>query len=78
MLDSSRTLNSSRRICHYIRTDAILNSFKFLDTDGRPDGKFSSSERMLLTDERLDVILSRPDEILGSDFFDLEFVQNLH
>jgi len=37
-LDSSWTLNSVRTICHYVRTDAILNNLKFLDTDGRPDG----------------------------------------
>jgi hypothetical protein len=60
-------------ICHYVWTDAILNSLKFLDTDGLPNGKFSSSRRMLLTDERLDVILSCPDESLGSDFSELEF-----
>jgi hypothetical protein len=42
-LDSSRTLNSVQTICHYVRTDAILNSSKFLDTDRRPDRKFSSS-----------------------------------
>jgi hypothetical protein len=46
--DSSWTLNSGWMIYHYIRTDAILNSSKFLDTDGRPDGKFSSFRRMML------------------------------
>jgi len=49
-LDSSQTLNSVQTICHYVRTDAILNSLKFLDTDGCPEWKFSSSGRMLLTD----------------------------
>jgi hypothetical protein len=34
---------------------------KLLDTDGRPDKKFSSSGRMLLTDERPDGIPRRPD-----------------
>jgi hypothetical protein len=77
MLDSSQNLNSGWTICHYVRTNAILNSLKFLDTDGRPDGKFSSSGRMLLTDERPGVILSRPDGSLGSDFFELESAQNL-
>jgi len=76
-LDSSRTLNSGWTICHYSRTDAILNSSKFLDTDGRPDGKFSSSWRMLLTDERPDIILSPPDGSLGSDFSALKSTQNL-
>jgi len=42
---------SIRTIFHYIRTDAILNSSKFLDINERRDGKFSSSRRMLLTDE---------------------------
>jgi hypothetical protein len=67
-LDSSRTFNSVRTICHYVRTDAILNSSKFLDTDGCLDGKLSSSGQMLLTDERPDGIPHRPDGSLGSDF----------
>jgi hypothetical protein len=45
---------ASGRYCHVVRTDAILNSSKFLDTDGSPDGKFSSSGLMLLTGERPD------------------------
>jgi hypothetical protein len=45
---------ASGQYCHIVQTDALLNSLKFLDTDGRPDGKFSSSGRMLLTDERSD------------------------
>jgi hypothetical protein len=53
-LKSSRTLNIGRTICHYVRTDATLNSSKFLDTDGRPDGFSTLSRRKLLTDERLD------------------------
>jgi hypothetical protein len=56
------------RYCHVVQTDATLNSSKLLDTDGRPDGKFSSSKQMLLTVEHPDVILSRPDGSLGSDF----------
>jgi hypothetical protein len=48
-------------ICHYVRTDATLNCLKILDTDGRSDGKISSSGRMLLTDERPDGIPRRPD-----------------
>jgi hypothetical protein len=47
-LDASRTLNSVWTICHYIRTNATLNNSKLLDTDGHPNGKFSSSERMML------------------------------
>jgi hypothetical protein len=64
-------------ICHYVRADAILNNSKFLDTNGRPDEKFSLSGRMLLIDERPDVILSRSDGSLGSDFSKLESAQNL-
>jgi len=64
-LDSSRTLNSGRTICHYVRTDAILNSLKFLDTDGRPDGKFSLSGRMLLTDECPDGNTTLSGRLLG-------------
>jgi hypothetical protein len=77
MLDSSQTLNSGQTICYYVRTDAILNSSKFLDTDGCPDEKFSSFRRMLLTDERPDVILSHPNGSLGFDFFEMESAQNL-
>jgi hypothetical protein len=50
-LDSSRTLNSVWMIYHYVRTDAILNSPKFLDTNWLPDWKFSLSRRMLLTEK---------------------------
>jgi len=64
-LDSSRTLNSGRVIYHYVRTDAILNNSKFLDTDGRPDGKFPSSGRMLLIDERLDGNTTSSGRLLG-------------
>jgi len=75
MMDSSRTLNNGRTICHYVLKDAILNSLKFLDTDGHPDEKFSSSGRnttlsgqMLLTDELPDGIPRRLEGSLGSDF----------
>jgi hypothetical protein len=64
-LDSSQTFNSVRTICHYIRTDVILNSSKFLDTDGSPDGKFSSSGRMLLNDERPDGKTTSSRRLLG-------------
>jgi hypothetical protein len=64
-LDSSRTLNSGQTICHYVRTDAILNNSKFLDTDGRPDGKFSSSWRMLLIDECPDGNTTSSGRFLG-------------
>jgi hypothetical protein len=53
-LKSSRTLNSSRTICHYVWTDATLNSLKFLDTNGSLDDFAISFGRKLLTDERLD------------------------
>jgi hypothetical protein len=64
-LDSSWTLNSVRAICQYVRTDAIMNSSKFIDTDGRPDGKFSSSGWMLLTEERLDGNTTSSGRLLG-------------
>jgi hypothetical protein len=54
-----------------------LNSLKFLDTDGHPDKKFSSSGRMLLTDERPDGIRRRPDECKGTELTDLNFAQSL-
>jgi hypothetical protein len=44
----------------------LLNCLKLLDTDGRPEGKFSSSGRMLLTDERPDEIPRRPDGCQGT------------
>jgi hypothetical protein len=64
-LNSSWTLNIVRMICHYVRTDAILNSLKFLDADGRPDGKFLLSERMLLTKERPDRNTTSSGRLLG-------------
>jgi hypothetical protein len=72
VLKSSRTLNSGRTICHYVRLDATLNSSKLLDTDGGPDGIDMSSGRMLLTNERPDALLSRLDGSLGSNFSELE------
>jgi hypothetical protein len=57
--------------------DASLNSSNLLYTDGRPDDINMSFGRMLLTDKRPDVIVGRPDGCLGSNFFDLEFAQNL-
>jgi hypothetical protein len=54
-------------IGHSIRTDATVNSSKFLNSDGRPDGIDTSSGRMLLTEERLDALLSRLDGNLGSN-----------
>jgi hypothetical protein len=41
-LPTSTTVNTSGR------TDATLNCSKLLDTNGHPDGKFSSSGRMML------------------------------
>jgi hypothetical protein len=76
-LDYSGSLKSGRTICHYVRTNATLNSSKLLDTDGGLDWKFSSSGWMLLTDERSDGLQGRPDGCLGSDFSELEFAQNL-
>jgi hypothetical protein len=73
MLDSSRTLKGGCTICHYVRTDATLNSSKFLDTDGRPDSISTSSGRMLLTEERPNGLQGRSDICLGSDFSELEF-----
>jgi hypothetical protein len=64
-LDSSRTLNSVRTICHYVRTDAILNNSKFLDTDGHANGKFSSFEWMLLTEERPDGNTTSSGRLVG-------------
>jgi hypothetical protein len=77
MLDSSGTLKSVRTCCHDIWTYGNLNCLKLLDTDGRPDGIARSSGRTLLTEECLDSRQGRPDRILGSDFSELEFAQNL-
>jgi len=57
--------------------DANLNYSKLLDTDGCPGGIATSSGRMLLTEERLDYTQGRLDRHLGSDFFELESVENL-
>jgi hypothetical protein len=64
-------------ICHYVWTDANLNCSKLLDTDGRPDGKFSSSGWMLLTDELLDGIPRLPDGCKGIELIDLNSAQSL-
>jgi hypothetical protein len=71
VLDSSRILDSGWTICHYVQTDATLNSSKLLDTDGRLDGKFSSSVWMLLIDERPDGIPCCPDGCKGAELTDL-------
>jgi hypothetical protein len=60
---------SVRTHCRDIRMDATLNCSKLLDTDGSPDGIALSSERMLLTNEHPDALLSHPDGNTGSDFF---------
>jgi hypothetical protein len=60
-----RTLNSVRTVWHYVWTDAILNSSKFLDTDECPDKKFSSSKRMLLIDECSDGNTTSSGRLLG-------------
>jgi len=54
-----------------------LELLKLLDTDGRSDGKFSSSGRMLLTEERLDGIGHRPDGCKGTELIDLNSTQSL-
>jgi hypothetical protein len=64
-------------ICHYVWTDAILNYSKLIDTDGRPDEKFSSSEWMSLSDERLDGIPRRPNGHKGIELTDLNSAQSL-
>jgi hypothetical protein len=50
---------------------------KFLDTNGSSDGIAMSPGWMLLTDERPDALLGRPDRNKGSDFSELESTQNL-
>jgi hypothetical protein len=59
--------------CYWnVRTDASWNSSKLLDKEEGPDGKFSSSEQMMLwTVGRSDGISRRPDGCKGSDFSDL-------
>jgi hypothetical protein len=53
-------------ICHYVRTDATLNSSKLLDTDGGPKGIATFSRRMSLTDEGSDASLGCLDRNMGS------------
>jgi len=72
MLETSRTLKSVRTCCHDVRTNETLNYSKLLDIDGSPDGIATSSGQMLLTDERPNSRQGHPNEILGSDFSDLE------
>jgi hypothetical protein len=43
-----QTLKNVRTCCWDVRTDATWNSSKLLDTKGRPDENFLSSERMML------------------------------
>jgi len=57
--------------------DANLNCSKLLDTDGRPDGKFLSSGRILLTDERPDGIPRRLDKCKGTELTDLNSTESL-
>jgi hypothetical protein len=57
--------------------DATLNSSKLLHTDGRPNGKFSSSGRTLLTDEHPDGIRRRPDGCKVTKLTDLNSSQCL-
>jgi hypothetical protein len=63
--------------CHDVQTDATLNCLNLLDTDRRPDGITTLSGRMLLTNERLNALLGRPDGNKGSEFSELEYAQNL-
>jgi hypothetical protein len=53
--------------------EATESSLMLLDTDWSPDDIAMSSKRMLLTNERPDTLLGRPDGNKGSDFSDLEF-----
>jgi hypothetical protein len=66
-----------RTCCGDVQKDATLNCSKLFDTDGHPNGIATLSRRMLLTDERLDALLGRPDRNKGSDFFELESTHNL-
>jgi hypothetical protein len=54
-----------------------LELLKLLDTDGHPDGKFSSSGHMLLTNERPDGIPRHPDGCKGTELTDLNSTQSL-
>jgi hypothetical protein len=47
-LSTCRTLKGVQPCCWDVRTDARWNSSKVLDTEEGPDGRFSSSERMML------------------------------
>jgi hypothetical protein len=60
-------LNTEERpdMLHDVRTDSTLNYSKLLDIDRSPDGIANVSGRMLVTDERPDALLCRPDGKLG-------------
>jgi hypothetical protein len=45
---ADRTLSGVRTCCWNVRTDASWNNSKLLDTEEGPNGKFSSSEWMML------------------------------
>jgi hypothetical protein len=68
---------SIQTCCHDIRTDATLNCSNVLEADGCLDSITTSSGQMLLSDERLDALLSRPDGNKIFDFSELESAQNL-
>jgi hypothetical protein len=52
--------------------DATWNSLKLLDTEGKSNGKFSSTDDAL-TDERPDEISRSPDGCKGLELHYLEF-----
>jgi hypothetical protein len=69
---AGRTLSVVRTSCWNVRTDASWSSSKLLDTKEGPDGKFSSSGRMMLwTNGHPDGISCRSNGCKGSDFSDL-------
>jgi hypothetical protein len=71
-LIADRTLRGVRTCYWNVRTDASWNSSELLDTKEGSDGKFSSSERMMLWTVGLpDSISRRLDGCKGSDFSDL-------
>jgi hypothetical protein len=70
ILKLGRTLSVVRTCYWNVRTDASWNSSKLLDIEEGPDGKFSSSGRMMLwTIWRPDGISRRPDCWQGTRFF---------
>jgi hypothetical protein len=77
-LIASRTMNCVRTCCWDVWTDATWNSSKLLNIEDGLDGKFLSFGRMMLwTVEHPDEISHHPDRCKGSDFSNLESVQNL-